>query len=168
MRDEREVWGCSRRRRKMRRGRGGQWEREIVGLPGLQSLSVILCVNQPIPRLRCRYSSCVYESIYIYTHTCTKHTFSHFINARWKLEISLFILCHSLIRFHHHSNPFPSTFSLFSYLTHTLCHTVALQTFWLFPWQQLLPVCLSVLPWRKGRGDGGGGGGDLLMTIKWP
>lgn len=48
-RDEKEVWGCAkRRRRKIAR------EREIAGLPGLQSLSVILCVSQPIPRLRRR------------------------------------------------------------------------------------------------------------------
>lgn len=75
--------------------------------------------------------------VYIYTHTHTHacaHTrthahaqnthFSHSINASWMLEISLFILCHSLIRFHRHSNPIPSTFfSLFLPRSHSLPHT---------------------------------------------
>lgn len=48
-RDEKEVWGSAeRRRRKIAR------ESEIAGLPGLQSLSVILCVSQSILRLRRR------------------------------------------------------------------------------------------------------------------
>lgn len=146
MRDEKEVWGCVRRRRKMRRGRGGQWEREIAGLPGLQSLSVILCVSQPIPGLRRRYSSCANESIY--THKCTKHTFSHSINAHWKLEISLFfILCHSLIRFHHHSNPFSSTFfSLFLPHSHSLphCSTADLLAVSLATAASCLSVCVAM------------------------
>lgn len=102
------------------RGRGGRWEREIVELPGLQSLSVILCVSQPIPRHRRRYSIAQMGEYSLYTLAHIRHTFSHPINTSWKLEISLFILCHSLIRFHHHSNPFSLHIFSISYLTHTL------------------------------------------------
>lgn len=137
----------------MRRGRGGQWEREIAGLPGLQSLSVILCVSQPIPRLRCRYS-CANDSIYIYiyTHTDTHihaHNthFSHSVSACWKLEISLIILCHSLIRFHHHSNPFSCTFlSLFLPHSHFLphCSTADILAVSLATAASCLSVCVAM------------------------
>lgn len=70
MKDEKEVWGCARRRT-VERKRRAMGERNSR-LPGLQSSSVILCVSHPILRLRRRYSICANESIY--THTLAQNT----------------------------------------------------------------------------------------------
>lgn len=51
-------------------------ESEIAGLPGLQRLSVILCVSHPIPGLRRRWSICAKESIYTHTRSLKTHIFS--------------------------------------------------------------------------------------------
>lgn len=136
-------------RRRRRCGGVGGWrwrsEREIAGLPGLQSLSVIPCVSPPIPRLRRRYSICANESIYTHMHARTHKTHVFSLYQR-RLEISLFIPCHSLIRFHHHSRPFPSTFfSLFLPHSHSLphCSTADLLAVSLATAASCLSVCVA-------------------------
>lgn len=99
------------------------------------------------------YSICADESIYTHSAGAT-HIFSLY---QRRLEISLFIPCHSLIRFHHHSNP-STFFSLFLPHFHSLphCSTADLLAVSLATAASCLSVCVAM---EEGLGSGGGGGG---------
>lgn len=96
------------------------------------------------------YSICANESIYTHTNASARaeHTLSQPINVSWKLEISLFILCHSLIRFHHHSNAFPLHIFLSLVLPHSHsvphCSTADLLAVSLATAASCLSVCVAM------------------------
>lgn len=157
-RDGKKAWGCEQRR--------VRWEKETAGLPGLQSLSVIQCVSQPIPRL-IDAGSLQYLRRLESKHppfTPPPNTQTSFFRS-WKYP---FYPRHSLIRFYHHSDAFLCIFLCF--LTSVaLCHSVAPA--------DLLAVslataasCLSVCVAMEGRAGVVlvAAAGSSLTTIKWP
>lgn len=115
-------------------------------------------------------------NVSIFTHTQGAHKKHSFSLHQHKLEegnILFFVLCHRLIRFHHHSNAFPLSTVFSSFLT-SLTLSATLQhcrPSGCFPGNScFLFVCLSVLPWRKGQGDVGGSrrlSNDNKVSLKW-
>lgn len=85
IRDEKEVWGCARRRRR-------KMERERRAM-GCQDSKACLSFCASVSLFPGSDAGTVFAQmrVYIHSHAHTKHTFSHSINASWMLEISLFL-----------------------------------------------------------------------------
>lgn len=142
---------CSKEEEK--EDREGEWNSRVARTPTL----VCHFVRQSSYSRAQTHVEYLRKREYIYTHTRSlkTHIFS-LLSASKKYPDSS---CHNLIRFQYLSK----AIALHSLTSLIFCAT--LQTLWLFPWQQQLPVCLCVL-----QGGSDGSSGSLMITndIKWP
>lgn len=143
--------------REMRRRRRGVWGGRFGRVARTPKL---ICHSVRQSTYSQTHTQPVLAQMSVYRHTDTD---AHArIRNPWFSYKPMLDVPHSLISFHQQQSPH-NFFSPISSLAQV--HAI-LSYCGLVPWQQLLPVCLFLLPGSKGKvGDGVF---SSLMTIKWP